>query len=109
MPLYEYSCERCGKRFEVLQKFSDSPVQTHEGCGGTVKRLISPSAFHFKGSGFYITDYAGAKSGANNGNGKSKHEATESKSESTSTKKEAPASSQSGTTAQPSSTPSPRT
>ena len=74
MPLYEYSCQQCGKRFEVLQKFSDSPVQVHEGCGGAVDRLISPSSFRFKGSGFYITDYAGGGKGANGGGAQSKHE-----------------------------------
>ncbi len=58
MPLYEYSCHRCGSRFEVIQKFSDEPLTTHEGCGGEVERLISPSAFQFKGSGWYVTDYA---------------------------------------------------
>ena len=64
MPLYEYRCHRCGKTFEVLQKFSDQPLTQHEECGGAVERLISPPAFQFKGSGWYVTDYAG--------NGKSK-------------------------------------
>jgi putative FmdB family regulatory protein len=59
MPLYEYRCHRCGKTFEVLQKFSDEPLAVHEDCGGDVERLISPSAFQFKGSGWYVTDYAG--------------------------------------------------
>jgi putative FmdB family regulatory protein len=58
MPLYEYRCERCGDVFEVLQKFSDQPLTTHEACGGTVERLISPPAFNFKGTGWYVTDYA---------------------------------------------------
>ncbi len=58
MPLYEYSCDRCGKNFEVLQKFSDEPLTTHEGCGGHVERLLSPPALQFKGSGWYVTDYA---------------------------------------------------
>ena len=58
MPLYEYKCERCGNTFEVMQKFSDQPLTTHEGCGGQVERLISRSALQFKGSGWYITDYA---------------------------------------------------
>ena len=63
MPLYEYSCEKCGKRFEVLQKFSDEPLTTHPDCGGKVERLVSPSAFHLKGGGWYATDYV-KKSGA---------------------------------------------
>jgi putative FmdB family regulatory protein len=57
MPLYEYACERCGKTFEVLQKFSDEPLTTHEGCGGRVERLLSAPALQFKGSGWYVTDY----------------------------------------------------
>ena len=59
MPLYEYKCHRCNKTFEVIQKFSDAPLETHPECGGTVERLISPPAFQFKGSGWYVTDYAG--------------------------------------------------
>jgi putative FmdB family regulatory protein len=67
MPLYEYQCENCGDVFELIQKFSDTPLATHEKCGGPVHRLISRSALQFKGSGFYITDYA--KSGSSAGNG----------------------------------------
>lgn len=63
MPLYDYRCLECGETFEVLQKFSDEPVQTHEGCGGRVERLLSPPALQFKGSGWYVTDYGkGGKS-----------------------------------------------
>jgi putative FmdB family regulatory protein len=58
MPLYEYKCRVCGETFEVLQRFSDAPLTEHQVCGGVVDRLISPSAFQFKGTGFYITDYA---------------------------------------------------
>jgi putative FmdB family regulatory protein len=58
MPLYEYKCRVCGETFEVLQRFSDPPLKEHKACGGAVDRLISPSAFQFKGTGFYITDYA---------------------------------------------------
>jgi putative FmdB family regulatory protein len=58
MPLYEYACEKCGDRFEVMQKFSDEPLTTHEKCGGPVQRLISAPALQFKGSGWYVTDYA---------------------------------------------------
>ncbi len=57
MPLYEYKCASCGDVFEVIQKFSDEPLHVHEGCGGQVERLISTSAFNFKGSGWYVTDY----------------------------------------------------
>jgi putative FmdB family regulatory protein len=58
MPLYEYQCEACQHRFEVIQKFSDSPVDVCPQCGGHVKKLISSPAIQFKGSGWYITDYA---------------------------------------------------
>ena len=59
MPLYEYQCDACGRRFEVIQKFSDPPVETCKECGkGPVRRLLSSPAIQFKGSGWYITDYA---------------------------------------------------
>jgi putative FmdB family regulatory protein len=58
MPLYEYQCEGCGKRFEIIQRFSDPPLTTHEACGGAVYRLLSASALQFKGSGWYVNDYA---------------------------------------------------
>ena len=58
MPLYEYECEACGRRFEVIQRFSD-PLETCKECGkGPVHRLLSSPAIQFKGSGWYITDYA---------------------------------------------------
>jgi putative FmdB family regulatory protein len=62
MPLYEYQCAKCGEVFEVIQKFSDAPLTVHEACGGTVTRLISAPGLHFKGSGWYVTDYARASS-----------------------------------------------
>jgi putative FmdB family regulatory protein len=59
MPLYEYLCDACGKRFEVIQKFSDAAPAACRHCGqGPVQRLASSPAIQFKGSGFYITDYA---------------------------------------------------
>jgi putative FmdB family regulatory protein len=58
MPLYEYECESCGTRFERIQKFSDPPVTVCPECGGAVRKLLSSPAIQFKGSGFYITDYA---------------------------------------------------
>jgi putative FmdB family regulatory protein len=63
MPLYEYQCDSCSHRFETIQKFSDPPVGVCPSCGGTVKKLLSSPAIQFKGSGFYITDYA-RKNGA---------------------------------------------
>ena len=62
MPLYEYKCDACGDVFELIQKFSDTPLTVHDVCGGPVHRLISRSALQFKGSGWYVNDYA--KSGA---------------------------------------------
>ena len=58
MPLYEYECDSCGHRFEVIQKFSDAPVDTCPKCGKSVHKLISSPAIQFKGTGWYITDYA---------------------------------------------------
>lgn len=58
MPMYEYKCGQCGQVFELIQRFSDEPLTTHEGCGGSVERLLSAPALQFKGSGWYITDYA---------------------------------------------------
>jgi putative FmdB family regulatory protein len=58
MPLYEYRCDKCGSVFEVIQRFSDEPLSVHENCGGALERLISTSALQFKGSGWYVTDYA---------------------------------------------------
>jgi putative FmdB family regulatory protein len=86
MPLYEYKCRRCGETFEVLQRFSDQPLKEHKACGGVVDRLISPSAFQFKGSGFYITDYAkGHDRKPSNGRG-SKSESPAKPAETTTTK-----------------------
>lgn len=58
MPLYEYRCEKCGARVEKIQKFSDPPLATCEKCGGKLTRLLSAPAIQFKGSGWYVTDYA---------------------------------------------------
>ena len=58
MPLYEYECDACGHRFEVIQKFSDPPIEACPACSGRVRKLQSAPAFQFKGSGWYITDYA---------------------------------------------------
>ena len=58
MPLYEYQCRKCGKHFEKIRKFSDPPLRTCEKCGGQLERLVSAPAIQFKGSGWYVTDYA---------------------------------------------------
>ena len=58
MPIYEYECTECGVVEEALQKFSDKPLTACSHCTGKLRRLISNSAFHLKGSGWYVTDYA---------------------------------------------------
>jgi len=66
MPIYEYECTKCGHQIEAWQKFSDPPVTECECCHGKMRKLISQSTFHLKGSGWYVTDYA-SKSGGNQG------------------------------------------
>jgi putative FmdB family regulatory protein len=58
MPLYEYQCKKCHHRFEKIQKFSDKPMKKCPDCGGPVEQLLSAPAVQFKGSGWYVTDYA---------------------------------------------------
>jgi putative FmdB family regulatory protein len=65
MPLYEYECDACGHRFEKIRKYSDPPLDQCPRCGATVHKLQSAPAIQFKGTGFYITDYAKRDSGAN--------------------------------------------
>ena len=67
MPLYEYQCDDCERRFEVIQKYSDPWVESCPTCHGPVTRLISAPAIQFKGSGFYLTDYG--RSGQDKGDG----------------------------------------
>jgi putative FmdB family regulatory protein len=67
MPIYEYRCEACGHTFEVMHKVSDPPVESCEVCGGRVVRVFHPVAIHFRGSGFYTTDYGRASKGARAG------------------------------------------
>ena len=61
MPVYEYQCTKCGQIEEAFQKIFDSPLETCPHCKGHLKKLISQSTFHLKGSGWYVTDYGGAK------------------------------------------------
>ena len=76
MPLYEYECDSCGHRFEVIQKFSDAPIEKCPKCGSTVRKLMSSPAIQFKGSGWYITDYAKKDSTAASKTGSAKDEST---------------------------------
>jgi putative FmdB family regulatory protein len=86
MPIYEYRCEECNNKFEVMQSFRDAPIRTCPKCGGSVKKLISNSSFHLKGSGWYLTDHAKKSSPKDEKPSKKKSEAkTETKTESTST------------------------
>jgi putative FmdB family regulatory protein len=62
MPIYEYECTQCHHVFEVLQKFSEKPLRKCRHCSGRLQKLVSQSAFHLKGSGWYVTDYANKKS-----------------------------------------------
>lgn len=61
MPLYEYQCKKCKHRFEKIRKFSDPPIKKCPECGGPVEQLLHAPAVQFKGSGWYVTDYAGKK------------------------------------------------
>ena len=84
MPIYEYQCNQCKERHEIIQSFSDAPLTHCPKCGGEMKKLISSPAIQFKGSGFYKTDYASGSSNASSAS-KSKSEtggtSTESKSD----------------------------
>lgn len=71
MPLYEYSCEKCQKAFEVTQSFSEPPLETCPECGGSVKKLMSLGGFALKGQGWYTTDYKKSTSGSGTGSGSS--------------------------------------
>lgn len=81
MPIYEYRCAN-GHDFEVFQSMADDPVEICEICGATVQRVFSPVAVHYKGSGFYSTDYAkkGAKSSSNDGGSSKSESGSDSKS-----------------------------
>jgi putative FmdB family regulatory protein len=64
LPLYEYRCRKCGAQIEKIQKFSAPPLGTCQACGGQLQRLLSTPAIRFKGSGWYVTDYARKSSSA---------------------------------------------
>jgi putative FmdB family regulatory protein len=84
MPIYEYRCEK-GHTFEVMQSMSDDPLTSCTTCSASVQRVFHPVAVHFKGSGFYTTDYGRKKSGASTSSddeGPKKEKKEEKKSES---------------------------
>lgn len=85
MPIYEYLCKKCHHRFEKIQKFSDPIVKKCPDCGGPVEQVLTAAAVQFKGSGWYVTDYAkksSASSGSNGDSGGKKEDKRDSKSES---------------------------
>lgn len=82
MPLYEYLCKKCGNRFEKIQKFSDPEIKECPQCSGEVERLLSAPAVQFKGTGWYVTDYA-RKSASSSASGSSDKTGTSSSSDST--------------------------
>jgi putative FmdB family regulatory protein len=82
MPLYEYECKKCHHRFERIVKYSDRPMKKCPDCGGVVEQTITAPAVQFKGSGWYVTDYAkkpAAAASSSNGDSKSKDEAASKK------------------------------
>ncbi len=64
MPIYEYQCRKCSAHVEILQKITDKPLTKCRKCGGRLEKQWSPTSFQFKGTGWYVTDYAGKKADA---------------------------------------------
>ncbi len=116
MPLYEYECNDNGHRFERIQKFSDPPIAVCPTCGSAVRKLPSSPAIQFKGSGWYITDYAkrsgsvesssSSSSSSKGDSGDKKSESSDKKSESSDKKSESSDKSSSSSDSKPASTPS---
>ena len=100
MPLYEYECDACGRRFEVIRKFSESELDACTLCGkGPVRRLLSSPAIQFKGTGWYVTDYSSkGKSGGESTTG-SKNDSKKTDAGSTDTSSTSSAKTDSGSTA----------
>ena len=111
MPLYEYECDSCGNRFEKIQKFSDPLVDICPKCGKSVHKLMSSPAIQFKGSGFYITDYAKKEStpAGKTGGGKDKDSSNSGSSNTESSSSSSSSDSSSGEKASAPSTPAPAT
>ncbi|MEM7585046.1 MAG: FmdB family zinc ribbon protein [Acidobacteriota bacterium] len=103
MPLYEYQCQSCGDLSEVMQRMSDPPLTTCEVCGGELKKLISAPAFQFKGSGWYVTDYADKGGKKDDGKGDKKDKGSDSSSSSDSDSKDSSKSKDSGSSSSDSS------
>ena len=88
MPLYEYQCKKCGHRFEKIRKFSDKPIKKCPECGGSVEQLISSPAVQFKGTGWYVTDYAKKSSAPSSDGGKDSKDSKKEEKKSDSSSKE---------------------
>lgn len=94
MPIYEYHCDTCDRSFETMQRINDPPLESCDQCGSPVRKLLSAPAFQFKGSGWYVTDYAkkGSKGEGSSSSGSDKEKKvgseTDSKSDSSSSSKE---------------------
>ena len=106
MPIYEYTCQKCGATVEAMQKITDKPLSRHSKCGGKLEKQWSQTSFQLKGSGWYVTDYAGKKAeakevAAGDGAEKKIDSATEKKTEPTT---EASATSDKKTTKEPAAT-----
>ncbi len=90
MPIYEYQCKRCHHRFERIQKFADPHIKNCPECGGPVEQLLSPPAVQFKGSGWYVTDYAKKATGPTAKEGSATAAESGTKAESAASKDEKP-------------------
>lgn len=88
MPLYEYKCKKCGRRVEKIRKFSDPPLTICESCGGKLDQLLSSPAIRFKGSGWYVNDYAKKSSDASSSTSGDSSLSTEKKEEKKEAKQE---------------------
>jgi len=96
MPIYEYECSKCGEKFEVLQKMTDKPLKKHASCGGSLTKLISAAGFQFKGTGWYVTDYARKESKTESQDRKDTKETTDTKETSSNGNKEGSSGSKDG-------------
>ncbi|HSF15855.1 MAG TPA: FmdB family zinc ribbon protein [Vicinamibacteria bacterium] len=91
MPIYEYQCKKCGHRFESIQKVSDPPINRCAKCNGKAERLVSSPAIQFKGSGWYVTDYARSKASGDSKASEADESASKPKKDEEVTKKDKPA------------------
>jgi putative FmdB family regulatory protein len=89
VPLYEYECTKCHKKTEKIESVSGPHLKKCPHCGGKVERLVAAPAIQFKGAGWYVTDYAGKKSGASDGSSTEKGAAKESSAKESATKESA--------------------